>query len=46
MGRQPTWTGEGFLRVKENTNLTFLTDNLMKTGQYNLAIRYELENVK
>lgn len=38
-----TWTGEGFVRIREHTNLTFMVENLLKTGHYNLVLRYELE---
>jgi hypothetical protein len=41
--RTSTWTGEGFVRVRENTNLSFVVENLLKTGQYNLVLRYELD---
>ncbi|CAK5107481.1 unnamed protein product [Meloidogyne enterolobii] len=37
-----TWTGEGFVRVHENTNLSFFVEGLQKTGHYNFVIRYEL----
>ncbi|KAF7637603.1 hypothetical protein Mgra_00002860 [Meloidogyne graminicola] len=37
-----TWTGEGFVRVYENTNLSFFVEGLQKTGHYNFVIRYEL----
>ncbi|KAI3416331.1 hypothetical protein GPALN_005866 [Globodera pallida] len=41
--RPRSWTGEGFVRVRENTNLTFVVEGLTKTGQFNLIVRYELE---
>uniref|UniRef100_A0A1I8BDR2 Laminin EGF-like domain-containing protein n=1 Tax=Meloidogyne hapla TaxID=6305 RepID=A0A1I8BDR2_MELHA len=37
-----TWTGEGFVRVYENTNLSFFVEGLQKTGHFNFVIRYEL----
>ncbi|KAL3094721.1 hypothetical protein niasHS_006016 [Heterodera schachtii] len=40
--RPRTWTGEGFVRVRENTNLTFVVEGLTKTGHYNLVVRYEI----
>lgn len=45
VGRQPTWTGEGFVRVAENSNLSFVVDGLLKSGPYNLVIRYEIPDV-
>uniref|UniRef100_A0AC35F6W6 Laminin subunit beta-1 n=1 Tax=Panagrolaimus sp. PS1159 TaxID=55785 RepID=A0AC35F6W6_9BILA len=38
-----TWTGEGFVRVKEGSNISFIVDNIPKSGLYNLVIRYELD---
>lgn len=40
--REPTWTGEGFVVVRERSNLTFIVDDLKKSGLYNLVLRYEL----
>jgi len=40
--REPTWTGEGFMVVRERSNLTFIVDDLKKSGMYNLVLRYEL----
>lgn len=45
-GRQPTWTGQGFARVVENSNLTFVVQDVFGTGHFNLAIRYELPDVR
>ena len=41
-GREPTWTGGGFMVVRERSNLTFIVDDLKKSGLYNLVLRYEL----
>lgn len=40
-----SWTGEGFVRAREGTNITFLVDSILSSGQYNLVFRYELPNV-
>lgn len=41
-GRPRTWTGQGFVRVIEGTNITFIVDNVLRSGQYNLVLRYEI----
>ena len=41
-----TWTGEGFVRVKEGSNLTFIVDNIPFSGLFNLILRYELDGTE
>lgn len=43
-GRPLTWTGEGFVEAHENTNISFVVDDLIGSGPYNIVIRYEMED--
>uniref|UniRef100_A0A914C176 Laminin subunit beta-1 n=1 Tax=Acrobeloides nanus TaxID=290746 RepID=A0A914C176_9BILA len=43
-GRPRTWTGEGFARIREKSNITFIVDNLQKSTDYNIVFRYELDD--
>ena len=38
--RQPTWTGPGFIRAHEGTELKFTIDDIPKTMNYDVQIRY------
>uniref|UniRef100_A0AC35UH10 Laminin subunit beta-1 n=1 Tax=Rhabditophanes sp. KR3021 TaxID=114890 RepID=A0AC35UH10_9BILA len=38
-----TWTGIGFMKVKEKSVLTFNVDDIARTMDYNVVIRYETE---
>uniref|UniRef100_A0A7E4V2G9 Laminin subunit beta-1 n=1 Tax=Panagrellus redivivus TaxID=6233 RepID=A0A7E4V2G9_PANRE len=40
-----TWTGEGFLRVHEGSNITFTIDQIPRSGHYTIFFRYELPNI-
>lgn len=44
-GRSVTWTGEGFIEAHEHTNISFSVNDLVKSGPYNIVIRYEMEDV-
>jgi hypothetical protein len=39
--RKKTWTGSGFVRVSEGASLELVVDNIYKSGDYEIAIRYE-----
>ncbi|KAI1733245.1 laminin EGF domain-containing protein [Ditylenchus destructor] len=39
----PTWTGSGLVEIKEGSNITFAVEDLPKSMQYNIVIRYELK---
>ncbi|XP_075218463.1 laminin subunit beta-1-like [Lycorma delicatula] len=40
-GQERTWTGPGFIRAYENTELVFDIDNIKTSMDYNLVIRFE-----
>ena len=40
-GRENTWTGPGFMRVFEGDTLTFRVDDIPKSLEYDIFIRYE-----
>lgn len=40
-GRKETWTGPGFMKVPESSTLVFVINNLKKSMNYNVLIRYE-----
>ena len=40
-GRDNTWTGPGFMRVFEGDTLTFRVDDIPKSLEYDIFIRYE-----
>ncbi|XP_015510641.1 laminin subunit beta-1-like isoform X1 [Neodiprion pinetum] len=42
-GRNTTWTGSGFIRAYEFSNLTFVIDDIVKTMEYDIVVRYEPE---
>ncbi|VDN83513.1 unnamed protein product [Brugia pahangi] len=39
--RDHTWTGDGFVRASEHTQLVFKIDNLAQSMHYNIIIKYE-----
>lgn len=41
LGRDHTWTGDGFVRANEHTQLVFKIDNLAQSMHYNIIIKYE-----
>ena len=41
--RQVTWTGPGFVRVRDGAGLRFTVDNLPSSLDYQLVVRYESE---
>lgn len=43
-GRPRTWTGEGFARVREKSNITFVVEDLQISTDYNIVFRYELDD--
>ncbi|KAI6236382.1 Laminin subunit beta-1 [Aphelenchoides besseyi] len=43
-GRPVSWTGEGFVKVNEKSNITFPVNDLLISGPYNLIIRYEIND--
>ncbi|XP_048511148.1 laminin subunit beta-1-like [Athalia rosae] len=42
-GRPPTWTGEGFMRAFEGSSLEFVIDDVRKSMEYDVIVRYEPE---
>ncbi|XP_012252560.2 laminin subunit beta-1-like [Athalia rosae] len=42
-GRNTTWTGRGFMRAYEGSTLTFSVDDIPKTMEYDVVVRYEPE---
>ena len=40
-GRRTSWTGPGFTRVFENSFIEFDIDNVERTLDYDLVVRYE-----
>uniref|UniRef100_A0A8D8FJB6 Laminin subunit beta-1 n=1 Tax=Culex pipiens TaxID=7175 RepID=A0A8D8FJB6_CULPI len=38
--RQPSWTGPGFIRAHEGTELKFTVDDIPKTMNYDVVVRY------
>lgn len=40
-GRKETWTGPGFMKIPEGSTLVFVVDNLSRSMNYNVLIRYE-----
>ncbi|XP_056455383.1 laminin subunit beta-4 [Gadus chalcogrammus] len=42
--RQVTWTGPGFVRVRDGAGLRFTVDNLPSSLDYQLVVRYESES--
>ena len=40
-GRRTSWTGPGFMRVFQNSFVEFDVDNIERTLDYDLVIRYE-----
>ncbi|VDN07204.1 unnamed protein product [Thelazia callipaeda] len=40
--RDRTWTGDGFVRATEKTQITFKTGNIAQSMHYRVVIRYEL----
>ncbi|GLH10959.1 Netrin-A [Gryllus bimaculatus] len=40
-GRENTWTGTGFMRTFENSDLEFTVDNIQRSMEYDIVIRYE-----
>ncbi|KAJ2950704.1 hypothetical protein O0L34_g8964 [Tuta absoluta] len=40
-GRKETWTGPGFMKLPEGSTLVFIINNLKKSMNYNILIRYE-----
>ncbi|CAD5219384.1 unnamed protein product [Bursaphelenchus okinawaensis] len=43
-GQHKTWSGDGFVQIREGTNISFVVNNIFESGQYNIIIRYELPN--
>ncbi|XP_065087000.1 laminin subunit beta-1 isoform X1 [Ochlerotatus camptorhynchus] len=39
-GHPPTWTGPGFIRAYEGTELKFTVDDIPKTMNYDVVVRY------
>lgn len=42
-GRNTTWTGTGYVRVFEKSSLDFTIDDIMKSMEYDIVVRYEPE---
>lgn len=40
-GRENTWTGTGFMRTFEDSELEFTIDNIQTSMEYDIVIRYE-----
>lgn len=40
-GRKETWSGPGFMKVPESSTLVFIINNLKKSMNYNVLVRYE-----
>lgn len=40
-GRVDTWTGTGFMKTPEKSFIEFTVDNIKRTMEYEIAIRYE-----
>lgn len=42
-GRPTTWTGPGFVRAFQDSTLQFVIDDIRKSMEYDIVIRYEPE---
>lgn len=40
-GRKETWTGPGFMKLPEGSSIVFIVNNLRRSMNYNVLIRYE-----
>ncbi|XP_026326893.1 laminin subunit beta-1 isoform X2 [Hyposmocoma kahamanoa] len=40
-GRKETWTGPGFMKLPEGSTIVFIVNNLKRSMNYNVLIRYE-----
>lgn len=41
-GEQPTWSGPGFMCMKQGEQLVFEVDDIPLDTQYDIVVRYEL----
>ena len=41
VGKPVTWTGQGFMRATEGNSIEFIVDDIPKSMEYNIVIRYE-----